>query len=64
MTLKDKALKKLRTRPRNVTLEQIAKETSLTEPWLRWFSSSKGDDANPSSNKIEELNNYLSNLGD
>ena len=58
LTLHSTALELLKSRPHNLTFAQIARDTILTESWLRAFS--KGAINNPGVKQIETLTKYLS----
>jgi hypothetical protein len=55
--LHSNTLELLRTRPRTLTLEQIARDTGIELGWLSKFGSNKIGD--PSVNRVEALRNYL-----
>lgn len=51
-------LKLLRSRPREVTLRDIAHTTGIPESWLKMFSSGRIEE--PAASRIETLYEHLS----
>lgn len=59
MTLYNKTLELIKTRPRNLTFAEIEKRTGIKQSWLRAFSQGKIKD--PSVNLIQSLYEFLTN---
>lgn len=58
-TWRDSVIKKLRDRPRGLTLEQIAADVNVSQSWLRTLASKNGEKLNPTINTMEALDAYL-----
>lgn len=58
-SLYDRTLHLIKTRPANLTFDEIARDTDIKASWLRCFARGKIGD--PSVNRIQTLYEYLSN---
>lgn len=54
---RDSTLDMLQNRPATLKLKKIAEDTGIPEGWLKIFA--QGRIADPSVNRIETLNNYM-----